>query len=201
MPVKTFTAATLTTSDVNTFLMDQAVVTCTAASRPTPVDGRVIYETDTETLRVYDGATWVAIWRRASTYTPTLAGMAIGTGGGATNTATFGFSGNTLTVVGSILFGTSGAIFPSAGITVTMPSGFTISPVFNLSIVGGVTFNDFGTTAFAGFARVETATTVRFVVASTSGAHLQQVATSTTVPFTWVPGDSIVWQAVVPGSF
>ncbi len=62
MGFKTFTAAVLTAADVNNYLMKQAVISCTAATRPTAVEGMVIYETDTDKLQVYDGATWQQVW-------------------------------------------------------------------------------------------------------------------------------------------
>lgn len=58
MAFKTFTSATLTSADVNTYLMKQTVIVCTSATRPTGVQGMVIYETDTHKLLVYTGATW-----------------------------------------------------------------------------------------------------------------------------------------------
>lgn len=49
MPYKTFTAGTtLPSADVQSYLMNQAVIVCTSATRPaSPVMGMVIYETDT----------------------------------------------------------------------------------------------------------------------------------------------------------
>lgn len=61
MPIKTFTQGeVLTSSDVNTYLMRQAVITCTSSTRPaSPVEGMTIYQTDTDNTWVYDGATWM----------------------------------------------------------------------------------------------------------------------------------------------
>jgi hypothetical protein len=63
---KTFTAgAVLTASDVNTYLMNQAVKYSTAGSRPaSPAEGQVIYDRDTDSLLVYTTATtgWRAPW-------------------------------------------------------------------------------------------------------------------------------------------
>lgn len=201
MPVKTFTSTTLTASDVNTYLMDQAVVTCTSATRPTGIEGRVIFETDTDTLRVYDGSSWVAIWRKQTTYTPTLVGMAVGTGGSAENTATYGFSGGTLTVSGNIVFGTTGTTFPASTITASLPSGFTASPVYSATAAGIASMTDASVGTYTGYCRLQSASTVRFVVSNTSGTYPTQVSTSTTVPFTWAAGDSITWAASIAGSF
>jgi hypothetical protein len=49
----------LTASDVNAFLMKQAVIVCTSGTRPSgPVEGMTIYQTDTDTLVMYDGTNW-----------------------------------------------------------------------------------------------------------------------------------------------
>jgi len=62
MPFKLWNSAeTLTSSDVNTYLGKQSVITCTAATRPTTglIEGMTIYQTDTDNLWFYDGATWM----------------------------------------------------------------------------------------------------------------------------------------------
>lgn len=60
MAFKTFVAgATLTAAEVNDYLMKQAVIVATSGTRPaSPVEGMTIYETDTDKLLTYDGATW-----------------------------------------------------------------------------------------------------------------------------------------------
>lgn len=60
MAFKTFTAGSvLTAADVNDYLMEQAVITCTSGTRPSaPNEGMTIYETDTDYIRTYDGTTW-----------------------------------------------------------------------------------------------------------------------------------------------
>jgi hypothetical protein len=60
MAFKTFTPGVLTASDVNTFLMRQAVITCTSSTRPaSPNEGMTIYETDTKRTLVYSGTAWI----------------------------------------------------------------------------------------------------------------------------------------------
>ncbi|WP_433252847.1 hypothetical protein ACQPYK_08540 [Streptosporangium sp. CA-135522] len=60
MPFKDFTAGDiLTASDVDTYLMGQAVIVCTSTSRPiSPVTGMRIWQTDTLSTYVYSGASW-----------------------------------------------------------------------------------------------------------------------------------------------
>jgi hypothetical protein len=65
MPKKEFEAFTrLDASDVNTFLMDQSVMTFGSATArdaaiDTPVEGQVTYLTDIDSLTVYNGTQWV----------------------------------------------------------------------------------------------------------------------------------------------
>lgn len=63
MPIKTFAIGdVLTASDVNTYLMRQAVISCTSGTRPSsPADGWTIYETDTDLVRIHNGSTWVIV--------------------------------------------------------------------------------------------------------------------------------------------
>jgi hypothetical protein len=66
MPRKEFESFTrLDASDVNTYLMDQSVMTFggTAArgsAIPTPVEGMVTYLEDSNSLQLYDGSSWTA---------------------------------------------------------------------------------------------------------------------------------------------
>lgn len=60
MAFKTFTAGSvLTAADVNDYLMEQAVITCTSGTRPSsPNEGMTIFETDTDKMMIYNGAAW-----------------------------------------------------------------------------------------------------------------------------------------------
>jgi hypothetical protein len=67
MAIKTFTAgAPLLAAEINTNLMNQSVIVTTAAhtSLPTPVEGMMIYETDTDKLLQYTTGTtlWQPPW-------------------------------------------------------------------------------------------------------------------------------------------
>lgn len=60
MAFKTFTAGSvLTAADVNDYLMEQTVISCTSGTRPaSPNEGMTIYETDTNRYMFYNGAAW-----------------------------------------------------------------------------------------------------------------------------------------------
>jgi hypothetical protein len=53
----------LASADVNNLLMKQTVIVCTSGTRPgSPPEGMLIYETDTDTYRGYDGSAWQEIF-------------------------------------------------------------------------------------------------------------------------------------------
>lgn len=84
MAFKTFAPGVLTSSDVNTFLMRQAVITCTSSTRPaSPSEGMTIYETDTNLYAFYTGTAWQYV-AEFELWTPTIAaastGWALGNG-------------------------------------------------------------------------------------------------------------------------
>ncbi len=63
MAYKTFVALDpLPASEVMTYLMKQAVIVCTSSTRPSsPVEGMHIYQTDTDTVAIYNGSAWVEV--------------------------------------------------------------------------------------------------------------------------------------------
>lgn len=66
MAFKTFNDGdVLTETDLNTYLMRQAVVKCTSGARPSsPTEGDVIYETDTDALLIHSGSAWDVVMYR-----------------------------------------------------------------------------------------------------------------------------------------
>lgn len=66
MGYHTFVAGeVLTAANVNTYLMNQAVIVCTSGTRPaSPTAGMLIWETDTNTNRMWDGAAWQVVITR-----------------------------------------------------------------------------------------------------------------------------------------
>lgn len=76
MGVKTFNDGdVLTASDVNTYLMNQAVIVCTSGTRPSsPTEGMTIAETDTDRILTYDGTDWrvTGYYGDGESYTPTI---------------------------------------------------------------------------------------------------------------------------------
>lgn len=75
MPTKTWTdgVSTLSASDLQTYIMEQVCVTCTSSTRPTNVEGRLIYETDTDRLLMGTGSgtNWIIMAEPEQSFTPT----------------------------------------------------------------------------------------------------------------------------------
>lgn len=82
---KTFVAgATLPASEVNGYLMQQAVIVATSATRPaSPHEGMFIYEADTNVYKRYDGAAWVSPWPLGE-----VSGVTLGSDSSATSSTT-----------------------------------------------------------------------------------------------------------------
>lgn len=136
----------------------------------------------------------------SGTYTPTLVGMAVGTGGSAFNTAWYAFTGGIFTMNGLVTFGTAGTTFPGATVTVTLPTGFTMPYYSTSHPIGRCTMGIAGTN-YAGSCWTNSGTTARFVVENVAGTYATVVATSTTVPATWAAGSAISYSFTTPATY
>jgi hypothetical protein len=115
----------LTAADLNAYLMRQSVIKCTSGTRPaSPDEGMMIWETDTDQLKVYNGTGWVR------------------TGAFDTETAGHGYD-NDSTTISSITSTTPAAGSPACGFSfVAPPSGgvyVTVSGRINQSSNGNET--------------------------------------------------------------
>lgn len=145
------------------------------------------------------------IFVETSSYTPTLTGVVVGTGGTPINTAIYTFTGpagvgarGTLSVQGHIKYGTSGQTFPVNPVTATMPSGFQFDDAFgiaNLSAIGFVTLVDdsLGASNY-GFVTYASATTVKMFGFLTNATYAALGVISTTAPFTWASNDEFIYE-------
>jgi len=189
MAFKTFAPGVLTSSDVNTFLMRQAVITCTSSTRPaSPSEGMTIYETDTNETLQYDGANWriissLGVW---SAYTPTLGGTGWALGNG-TVTGRYSHQGNVIAFAINLVFGstTTAGSSPNA-LTLSLPVTRTVTSVLasgvasdvstgNAHYIGGFFDNSLG--AFAPYTKNGTTT-------------LTSIFNNT--PFSWAAGDFLL---------
>lgn len=64
----------LTSSFYETYIRPQVIVACTSSTRPTGVEGRRIFETDTELEYVYTGSAWLQMGSAGAwtSWTPTV---------------------------------------------------------------------------------------------------------------------------------
>lgn len=136
----------------------------------------------------------------SGTYTPTLANLAIGTGGTPINSAKYTFvgfpAGGVLHVEGRIKFGTTSVTLPGASEeTMTLPTGYAMIDTTSTSAnVNGQASFFFVGSAFVcqGFLVMITSTTVGFRVARVSGSNIQtNNAMTSTIPGTWAVSDEI----------
>jgi hypothetical protein len=185
MAFKVFTPGVLTSSDVNTFLMRQAVIVCTSTTRPaSPNEGMTIYETDTDLTLQYTGTAWrrvlnITAWQP---FTPTLNNITLGNG--TINVARFFLSGRFCAVKIEIQFGSTTSIgSPEPGFVLPVPSRIGIHPqpagFFDVSL--GV-FNNGHLTKSSG-------NVVQFTVQETGALQLTTQSITNTRPFTWATGD------------
>lgn len=141
----------LTSTDVNTYLMKQAVISTTSGSKPSsPTDGMLVFETDTERYVMWNATSgsWRILGQTITgTYTPTLTAATtnptLGTGGGQNARFTL-WGGNWCTFRGTIAFGTSGTNAGSGQYFIALP--FQV----NSNITGGVATNGSGVIRCAG---------------------------------------------------
>jgi hypothetical protein len=196
--------ASFTSAFYDDYIREQVVATCTSGTRPTGVEGRLIFETDTNKLKVYNGSTWEDIYMAGATgtYTPTLTGMAIGTGGSAYNSATYTLVPGHLIVQGRLVFGTTGVTLPTASaIGVGPPSGVTLAPLVAALIPAGICYMTAAGTGYVGSVRAESSSLMRFLATGAAVTYTTTTATSGTIPGTWANGDSISYQFTVPATY
>ena len=128
MPFKTFANGNiLTDGDLNDYLMEQAVISCTSGTRPaSPNAGMMLYETDTDRYVRRNGANsaWEYWGGSRVLYTPTLGATTtpptLGSGSSAQGWYVY-LPGPSVHFVFVIRFGTSGAAAGSGSYTVTLP--------------------------------------------------------------------------------
>jgi hypothetical protein len=136
MAFKTFSPGVLTSSDVNTFLMRQAVIVCTSSTRPaSPNEGMTIYETDTDLFAFYTGTAWQYIGGSVS-YTPTVAGTGWAIGNG-TAQGFYAKIGRVVALRIRIQFGSTSTFGASLGVTLSLP--FTAATTGAQTLTGRAT--------------------------------------------------------------
>ena len=188
MPFKDFVAGTpALASDINTYLMEQSVMTFTnAAARdaalPTPLEGMVCYLTASDHFQVYNGSAWVSFDITWNAWTPTFTNLAQGTG--ATTSAFYARIGKTIV----------------AQVYVTMGTGPTVGGQFSISLpvdhansnrsasIGQCVMRDAGAgVSYLGsvFATSSAPSVARMQTIGTAGATATLSSQTASNPFSW----------------
>lgn len=94
MPFNVFTNGDVfTAAHVNDYLMEQANISCTSGTRPgSPNDGMLIFETDTDLVRRWNGTSWIVMGSHTVfSFTPTLTATTTNPTIGTTGSARLGY--------------------------------------------------------------------------------------------------------------
>lgn len=184
MPETGFTDATVATAAQLNQIEDQQVTTCTSTTRPTAVEGRMIFETDTEKVMIsHDGVGWrlfgSSVW---NDFAPSWSNISTSANDGA-----WRYSQGGMWI--KVEMTASGAA--TGSISFTLPNSET-SRNDGVPSWGTARFTDSSTSAntvFGGAICVANATTVGF----RDGGN----TVDATDPFTWASGDRIDSQIFV----
>jgi len=188
MPFKTFTAGTLATaSDVNTYLMKQAVMTfadATArdAALTAPNEGMVVYLTASDHFQVYNGSAWVTFDITWNAWTPTLTNLTQGTG--ATLSAFYARIGKTIVAQVYATMGTS----PTVGGQFSISLPVDIANANRSGSIGTCVMRDAGgAVSYLGsvLATSSAPSVARMQTIGTAGATATLSSQSAANPFTW----------------
>ena len=161
----------------------------TTATRPSsPYEGQAIYETDTDSLLVYNGTSWIGAGASWAAWTPTWTNLTVGN---ATQTARYSQSGKTVFFSLKLVLGSTSSVGASPNFTFPVAAASTTAA--QASVVQ-VFYLDANIAMFLGASdpRNRTTTTCRITTPSgTVQLQEQDRELSSTIPFTWVATDTI----------
>jgi hypothetical protein len=201
MPRKEFEAFTrLDASDVNSFLMDQTVMSFAGTAArgsaiATPVEGMLTYLEDSNTYESYNGTAYVTVADSSgwTTFVPAFGGVTIGNG--VFNYAKLKVIGKTGHFQVRFTLGSTSAVTGSMHIDV--PTEFGRASINAPGLVSGGFLDDSATkNSIPSIQGHETvARRFRLNATNAAGTYLTDQSTSSTVPFTWATGDAILFAA------
>lgn len=126
MPYTTFVSGPLASSTVQTYLMNQANIVCTSTTRPaSPVDGMIIYETDTTDAWRWNASlsTWVW-WSGVLPWTNVTLSSGIAAFGSGYQTPQYCLDGSGMVRLRGLLQNTSASTLAIGTVLATLPAGF-----------------------------------------------------------------------------
>jgi hypothetical protein len=196
MPRKEFEAFTrLDASDVNTFLMDQSVMTFAGTAArgsaiTTPVEGMTTYLEDLDRYDSYTGSAWTPIVSTGAwtAFTPTWVNLTVGNG--VYNAAHYSLVGKTVTLAIDFTFGSTTAI-TGTGVNIQVPADLARKSVFST----GAYYMQFYQTGLATYSAhaVPVSSDAKQFQVRYGGTTLGNLASN--APFTWTTTDRIVFGA------
>lgn len=203
MGFKTFTSATLTSADVNDYLMEQAVIVCTSGTRPgSPHEGMTIYETDTDLYKHYSGSAWVTLVQPGAwtTYTPVVKGAASGSSTAslhASSTSRYCRVGRQISWHGYVRFSAAPAAAIEGAFWLDLPVAADATVGWSIGIAQG--YDNSGNVAVQGQSYLISSTVMAFsYIAGTgpTGAITNLSCKASETPWTWATDDNVTWSVV-----
>jgi hypothetical protein len=198
MPRKEFESFTrLDASDVNTYLMDQSVMTFggTAArgsAITSPVEGQLTYLLDLDSYESWSGSAWLPVVSPGEwvSFTPTWTGLTVGNGVYAR--AAYSLVGKTVNLTIRLTLGSTSAI--TGAVALSVPSIIQRKTI-NAHVASSIFLLQTGAANFLGSSLSDISDATKFRILSTvsgaTGAGVTMNEISATVPFTWANGHII----------
>jgi hypothetical protein len=192
MSRKVFTAGeVLAAADVNSFLMDQTVMSFAGTAArgsaiPSPVEGMNTYLEDSNDYESYDGSNWIPLvslgaWK---SYAPNFNDGDWVQGNGTFTEARYVQIGKTVHFAIDFLCGNT--TVEGSSLRISLP----VSAVASNQFFGVGAFLD-GATRYSVFALANSSTSVNLGAVLVNATYATNSNVSATVPFTWGDGDRI----------
>lgn len=128
-------------------------------------------------------------------FTPSWTNLTVGNG---SNVCRYIQIGKMVFVQGSMLFGSTSSI--SGAVSFTLPVTADVNNSYLLTSHNSVSYIDWGSTEYVGYAYLDNSTTVKFRITNVAGTYPVRAEISSTVPMTWANQDILVYSFVYLGA-
>jgi hypothetical protein len=182
----------LTDAFISQTVRSYANATARASAIPSPTEGMLTYLEDLDTYESYTGSAWVSALSVGSAvaFTPAWSGLTVGNG--TYNRSHYTIAGKTVTVSVDFLLGSTTAVV--GNLAITLPSVIQRASSFNTGVSQCI-LRDSSVTSFIGAALPNTSNASQWNIRGTGSSPVIITSTSSTAPFTWTTGDSIMFGA------